>query len=114
VSYHVQIFRREVEAAFAMAKDPAFFEKPAALPPLTEENVASLREPLELVGFTKGKSDGRGQHFTHPDWSADAVLTPSALYLSASSDGIFEIGMMASELAGEDLAKFDPQLGTWE
>ncbi len=115
MSYHVQIFRRETQAAYEAADDPAFFEQAEAFTPFTKDDLELLVERLELNGFTPGKPRGKDRTFTCAEWKADALLTDVGLYLSGSGeDSIFEILMMTSELASEDLAKFDPQAGGWE
>lgn len=115
MGYHVNIFRREVEANHAKAGARDFFENAANLLPFSTADHESLTEALTLRGFVQGKKDKRGIHFSNEELGADALLTAVGLYLSAhGEDATFEILMMGSELADEQLAKFDPQLGDWE
>ena len=56
------------------------------------------------------------EYYRHASLSADALLTKTGVYLSASGkEAIFEIQMWASEwTAGGAYVKYDPQEGKWE
>ncbi len=116
MSYSVHVFPRATQAAHAKQKkkSPAFFEKESALPKFTKAAQDELLERMELVGFAEKKKSKAGRNFSNADWGASGLLTPHGLYLSASGDGVFEILQFGSEIAGEELAKYDPQENTWE
>ncbi len=49
------------------------------------------------------------------DEGVSALLTSSALYFSATGEGVFEISMTASEFTDSgEFVKYDPQNGRWE
>ncbi|APR75765.1 Hypothetical protein A7982_01111 [Minicystis rosea] len=115
MSYSVHVFPRALEAAYEEADDPSFFEDDANLVAFDAAVLEHLVSALERSGFIEGKKTKDARHFANAEWPATALLTPTGLYLSASGvDGIFEIGMFASELADDTLAKFDPHEGAWE
>ena len=119
MSYAVTLFHAETRAAFERApkaKRKRFFEDAAVLTPLTKSQRKALASHLRLVGVGAPKKRAQGETFVHEDWGAEATLTEHGLTLSAAlgGEGVFEIGMLAAEVAGglvEDLAKFDPQAG---
>jgi hypothetical protein len=117
MSYHVWLVRREARAKFEAAGGADFFEHEANLSPLTEANLRHLARRLELAGFVGGGAGDPPRRYRNDDWPAEALLTASALYLSCPfGDAVFEVGMFASESVSdnEELAKFDPQDGSWE
>ena len=113
MSTSVHLFPRALEKTFKAAKDPSFFEDDANLIPFAEKVVNGLVEALELRGFVEGKKTSLGRTFRNKAWGAEALLNESGLYLSASGDGVFEILMFGDEVASEEIAKFDPQEGSW-
>ena len=98
---------------FKKAKDPAFFENADNFIAFDAKLVERLINALEIRGFTEGKKTKAGRTFQQEEWKAEALLTKTGLYLSASGEGIFEIGMFGDEEADEEIAKFDPQEGSW-
>lgn len=115
MSYHVQLFSRETRARYEAAEGPGFFGDPANLVALAQADREYLVTCLEQVGFHEGKQSGDARDFTNDAWPAEALLTDTGLYLSASGENsIFEILMFASESLTDNLTKFDPQTGIWE
>ena len=112
MSYSVMVVRREVQVRFA--GDGAAFqdalERRQPLTPFTAANRQLIEERLSLLGFEPQATGS----FHHAEWTANAMLQADVLYLTASGDGVFEIGMIGSELVDEELAKFDPQANEWE
>ena len=116
MSYHVQLFHRNTkERADKETNLADFFDSESNLAPFTKMQIKALTTKLELVGFEKKKGKGSTLRFENQELGAEAMLTDCGLYLSASGeDAIFEISMFASEWAGKDLLKYDPQAGGWE
>ena len=116
MSHSVHIYPRQLQVKFDASKDPGFFENENNLVPWTKGQREAISNRLALVGFTRDKKNKNSVRFSHDEWHANALLTDTGLYLSGPLGGntVFEISMFASELAGEDFAKFDPQDGTWE
>ncbi len=113
MSYSVHLYPRAFEKKFKAAKDPDFLEDKANPVRFAPAVVKGLVEQLELRGFVEGKKSKAGRIFRNEDWGAEALLTESGLYLSAGGDGTFEILMFGDEMADYEIAKFDPQEGTW-
>lgn len=114
MSYHVHVHARGTEIQYREV-GPSIFEHPERLTPLTPAGRATLEEELRLRGFAKRSESDGAVHFEQPEWKCEAMLTETGLYLSASGESaIFEILMFGSEVANDDFAKYDPQLGTWE
>jgi hypothetical protein len=117
MSYHINLYRKEVKKAFKKAKRPDFFEaENNFILPFTPEQSAQLKKSLLAYHYQIENETAIGTHFGHKnDKSVVAVLMQSCLSFSASGEnGIFEIMMTASEFASDTFAKFDPQTGKWE
>jgi hypothetical protein len=117
MSYHIHLYRKEVKKAFKKAKQPNFFEdENNIILAFTPEQSAKLTKSLLAYHYQIESETASDLHFGHKkDESVSALLTQSCLSFSASGEnGIFEIMMTASEFAGDDFAKFDPQTGKWE
>jgi len=121
MGYSVHVFPLATHSRFVSSvRKSSFFENPGNLSPFSNEQLEEVCDHLELVGFGTPSKEEVGRVFHHEEWSARALLTERGLYLSApmGSDGVFEIGMLASEMSAggivEGLAKFDPQDGSWE
>ncbi len=115
MSYHVELYRKEVKAKQLASGDEGFFENENNLLPFTDEQFESLKERLQDYGYSIQKEGKEIQLGFEADESISVLLTRSGLYFSASGEGIFEIGMTASEFTDTDeFAKYDPQEGGWE
>jgi len=114
MGYSVHLYRSEVRAK--AEPHPELLEDTSGLPALHTGDVRAIEVRLELAGFAERRHGTHGRHFVQAELGAEALLTKTGLFLiGRSEDAIFEIGMMASELASERrLAKFDPQEGSWE
>ncbi|MDC3956066.1 hypothetical protein [Polyangium jinanense] len=123
MSYAVYILPRRVQTKFK-AKTRQLLEAlerealgEHVLDRFTEAELEALTERLAF-GWEEQKNTKRGRRYSMPDFGAEALFTPYALFLScpAGSDAIFEISQWASEtaLGSETFAKFDPQEGSWE
>lgn len=115
MSYNVQLYRKEVKEKQLASGSDVFFENEKNLIPFTEEQFETLKERLQDYGYSIEK-EGKDIHFNfEADDSINVLLTKHGLYFSASGEGIFEIGMTASEFTDTDeFAKYDPQEGGWE
>ena len=114
MSYSVHVFRREIQAKVEAHGLGAVLENDSLRPSFDAATLEGLGENLEMRGFASVRSDEHGRHFTHEGWGAEALLSSTGLYLTASGEGIFEILMVGSELADDELVKYDPQEGSWE
>ncbi len=115
MSYGVYVFPRAFEAAFTASKSDDFLEDEANRIPFSAETRATLLRELERSGWKVGKEVKFGLELSNEAVGAEALLTTSSLYMRGSgTDAIFDISMFASEIAGEELAKYDPQTGAWE
>jgi len=117
MSFSMHIFRKEVQVAQEAAGNAEFFEDPANLLPFTEEQKEKLRQRLEKYKYRECGRDGERTFYEFDDGNAfaQALLTGSGLYFSASGEGIFEISMTSSEFTDSgEFAKYDPQEGGWE
>ncbi|WP_052598687.1 hypothetical protein [Aureispira sp. CCB-QB1] len=116
MSYHVYLFRKEVKEQNTGFE---FLENENLVLNFTAEQFISLKERLLRYQFQieKETADSIEFNFKGGQYGIVAILTKSQLSFSSgfSEDGIFEIGMTASEFTDTgDFAKFDPQLGEWE
>lgn len=93
-----------------------FFDNDKNLIPFTEMQTQSLKEQLLKANYEILKEDKKGITFKNEAFEGmKAILTPSCLYLRASYDDAFEIGILSSEMADSgDFAKYDPQADGWE
>lgn len=116
MSYAVHLFRIEVREKYASSQDDDFFEKEENLVPFTPSQKEALKNRLLQYNYSLEKEDGTALQFSFPDDEGiEVLLTDSGLYFSAGGEGIFEIGMTASEFTDSgDFAKYDPQQGGWE
>jgi hypothetical protein len=113
MSTSVHLYPRALEKKFQAAKDPSFLEEKANLIPFSAEVLKELVEALELRGFDEGKKNKFGRTFQNELWGAEALVTETGVFLSASGEGVFEILMFGDEIASKEIAKFDPQEGSW-
>ena len=96
---------------------PEFFEDEENFIHFSELQFEKLKSGLETWDYNELDQEENGDiSFKHEAGYADALLTKSALYFSASSeDGIFEIMQTASEMCDTgEFARYDPQTGEWE
>lgn len=116
MSYTIQLYRKEVKEKQQASHDPGFFENEENLIPFTPAQSRSLRDRLISYGFFIEREGNDAIDFGFKDNEGiSAMLTKTALYFSSTGDGIFEIGMTASEFTDtEEFAKYDPQNGGWE
>lgn len=117
MTYDISIFHRDTQTREQAYIGEDFFDEEDHLIPFTREQEDVLTEELVSAGYVFESTIMDYSNFNHPDYGS-ALLTPSALYLTASFDGdaIFEVGMFASELVMDhpDFSKYDPQAGGWE
>lgn len=113
MSTSVHLYPRALEKKFKKAKDSSFLEDKTNLIPFSTKVLKELVEALELRGFAEGKKNKFGRTFQHELWGAEALVTETGVFLSASGDGVFEILMFGDEIADKEIAKFDPQEGSW-
>jgi hypothetical protein len=79
------------------------------------EQYLRLKERLLRYGYAAIKENEDSVEFEKEEEGARALLTDRALCFEASGEGIFEIGMTASEFTDTgEFVKFDPQNGGWE
>jgi hypothetical protein len=116
MSYHIHLYRKEVKKSYKTAKKKDFFEDESNfIQPFTTAEKEQLKKSLiayKYVINSENENEITLSYQNEDDISA--ILTKNALYFRASGDNIFEIMMTASELVGENYAKFDPQTGKWE
>lgn len=117
MSYDVRVYSAETMRKEKEFSGDNFFEGENNTVPFSQEQFEEIKGTIEY-DLVEVKSDEVGIHYRHKDESfgISGLLTQSALYLSTpwNSEGIFEIGMMASNLSGGEFAKYDPQNGGWE
>lgn len=118
MSYNIQLFSNKTKEKEKEAEDDSFFDREENLVPLTEKQVADLKDRLLTYKYELVNEDDSGFHFNHPDEDfGSALLTPKGLYFNASltESSIFEVGMTASEFTDTgEFAKYDPQNDGWE
>jgi len=116
MSYDVQLYRKEVKEKHLAATTDDFFEKEENLLPFTTTQWEELKQRLLSYDyFIEHEKEGMIRFgFTNDDGTS-ALLTNNCLYFSSTGEGIFEIGMTASEFTDtEEFAKYDPQQDGWE
>ncbi len=116
MSYDIQLFRKEVKEKHRLNETDDFFENEENLLPFTDQQKAELKERLSQYDYViESESDlGINYGFSN-DEGVSALLTDNCLYFSATGEGVFEIGMTASEFTDTDeFAKYDPQADGWE
>lgn len=116
MSYTIQLYRTEVKTKQQASPAPDFFENEADLIPFTPAQSQSLRDRLISYDFFIEREGNDTIDFGFKkDEGISAMLTKNALYFSSTGEGIFEIGMTASEFTDTgEFAKHDPQNGGWE
>lgn len=116
MSYNIQVYSAKTMLAEMESESEDFFDNDKNLIPFTEKQIQSLKERLLQYDYEITKEDKKGISFKNDNFEAmKAILTSNALYLRASYDDAFEIGMLASELCESDeFAKYDPQADGWE
>lgn len=116
MSYTIQLYRKEVKEKQQASHAHDFFENEENLIPFTTGQSQYLRERLISYGFFVEREENTTTDFGFKkDEGISALLTANALYFSSTGDGIFEIGMTASEFTDtEEFVKYDPQNGGWE
>lgn len=116
MSYHVYLFRKEVKE---QNKGFEFLENEALVLPFSNNQLEGLKKRLLIYDFEIEQETTDSVTFTFKggQYGIRAQLTKLQLSFSSDSseDGIFEIGMTASEFTDDEaFAKFDPQHGAWE
>lgn len=118
MSYDVQLFRKETMIKEQQSKDESFFDNAANLEAFTDIQKQQLHERLLEYGYGVVKQDQGNTSYAHEEGlSISVLLTGSGLYFQTAwnQDGIFEIGMTASEFTDTgEFVKYDPQNGGWE
>ncbi len=116
MSYHIYLFRKEVKEQNIGFE---FLEKEELILDFTNEQFEKLKTRLENYGFQIENEQAGSINFNFKG-GQDGIsvwLTKSQLSFSSgfSQNGIFEIGMAASEFTDTgEFAKLDPQEGKWE
>ena len=116
MSYDVYLFRKEVKE---QNKGFDFLEKEDSLIQFTEEQFDSLKRRLLSYKFEieNEQENAISFNFQGGKLGISVLLTEAKLAFSSnfSVDGIFEIGMTASEFTDSgEFVKYDPQAGGWE
>ncbi|WP_306350219.1 hypothetical protein [Flavobacterium sp. '19STA2R22 D10 B1'] len=116
MSYDIQLFRIETKEKQQQSNDKDFFDNQNNFEPFTEEQIQNLTKRLLRYNYFLTAENQYGIHFQFEEEdNISVLLTDSALYFSATGEGIFEIGMTASEFTDtEEYAKYDSQNGGWE
>lgn len=116
MSYTVYLFRKEVQEE---QQDFSFLEKEDKIKPFTPIQFQQLKNRLLTYGFQLEKETPNSLHFNYKGglYGIEARLYPTHLSFSSSysQEGIFEIGMTASEFTDTgEFAKLDLQAEGWE
>lgn len=117
MSYDISLYRKEVKNAEQESDDENFFDKEENLIPFTDEQFNLLKTRLLKYDYEIREENAGAISFYNEDEGVTALLTDRALYFTAplGSDGIFEIGMTASEFTDTgEFSKYDPQQNGWE
>lgn len=118
MSYDVQLYRKETMNKERKSKDENFFDNENNLEPFTDIQRKELHERLLKYNYVVVKQEHSDTLYEFEDgFSISALLTHSGLYFQTAwnEDGVFEIGMTASEFTDTgDFVKYDPQNGGWE
>lgn len=116
MSYTIYLFRKEVQEE---QQDFSFLEEEDKIKPFTPSQFQQLKERLLAYGFQLEKAASNSLYFNYKGglYGIQAVLHPTHLSFSSgySQEGIFEIGMTASEFTDSgEFAKLDLQAEGWE
>lgn len=116
MSYHVYLFRKEVKE---QNDGLDFLENDKLVIDFTDKQFEQLKNRLVKYGFQieNEKPDLINFNFKGGQYGISVMLTKSQLSFSSgfSENGIFEIGMTASEFTDTgEFVKLDPQEGKWE
>jgi hypothetical protein len=116
MGYDIQLYTTATKKRHLEAAADEFFDNEENFVSFSPEQKAYLKQWLLKYGYTIEKENNGNVFFTYEDgYSATSLLTHNCLFFSSSGEGIFEIGMTASELTDtEEFAKYDPQNGGWE
>lgn len=118
MSYDVQLYRTETMTRQQESGDELFFDNEENLEPFTADQKQELHERLLEYNYTVVKQEKETIWYEHEDeLPVSAMLTNRCLYFQTpwNQEGIFEIGMTASEFTDTGaFAKYDPQNGGWE
>jgi hypothetical protein len=116
MSYNIQVYTAQTMLAEMEAESEDFFDNDKNLIPFTEKQIQSLKERILKHNYEITKEDKRGISLKNPLFEGiKAIITSTGLFLRASYDDAFEIGMLASELCDSgEFAKYDPQADGWE
>ena len=116
MSYNIQVYSAKTMLAEMESESEDFFDNDKNLIPFTEKQIQVLKERILANNYEITKEDKKGTTFKNDLFEGmRAILTQNALYLRASYDDAFEIGMFSSELCDSDeFAKYDPQTDGWE
>ncbi|MFN8249746.1 MAG: hypothetical protein U0T68_12395 [Ferruginibacter sp.] len=117
MSYDVRVYTKETMENEKNFSGEDFFEIEENIISFTPDQYEKLKQMIDY-DLVEIKRDDMGVHYQHKNESIpiSGLLTSNALYLSTpwNPDGIFEIGMLASELTVGEFAKYDPQNNGWE
>lgn len=116
MSYTVYVFRKEVQKE---QQDFSFLEEEEKILPFSPAQLEQLKNRLLSYGFQIEREDGEDLFFNYKGglYGIEAHLRATQLSFSSgySQEGIFEIGMTASEFTDSgEFAKLDVQAGGWE
>jgi len=116
MGYHVYLFRKEVKE---QNSNFDFLENEELVVKFTEEQLIKLKTRLLTYGFQIENENPNSVRLNFKDglYGISALLTKSQLSFSSgfSENGIFEIGMTASEFTDTgEFVKLDPQAEGWE
>ena len=116
MSYNIQVYTAQTMIAEMEAKSEYFFDNDKNLIPFTEKQIQVLKERILKYNYEITKEDKKAISFKNDQFEGmKAILTATGLFLRASYDDAFEIGIMASELTDSgEFAKYDPQADGWE
>lgn len=116
MGYDIQLYTTATKKRHLEAADDKFFDDEKNFLSFSAAQKEYLKQRLLKYGYTIEKENNGNLFFTYEGgYSATSLLTNNCLFFSSSGEGIFEIGMTASELTDtEEFAKYDPQNGGWE
>jgi hypothetical protein len=116
MSYDIQLYRKEVKEKEALSNSEDFFENENNFVTFTSDQKVYLKNRLLRYGyFVESEKDGDTRFGFKDGNGISVLLTDNCLYFSSTGEGIFEIGMTASEFTDSgEFAKYDPQDNGWE
>jgi hypothetical protein len=116
MGYHVYLFRKEVKEQ--NPKSFRFLENDNLITPFTDEQFEKLKARLTRYGY-QIETESPGEitfNFKGGKFGITARLSRQQLSFSSGfeQNGVAEISLTASEFAGGEFQKLDPQDGGWE